>query len=177
MWRWEFWLAEWDYWCFFTSHINLKLLKSFFFVFKAFLFGSIKFGKSMKNTTACESEDYLSRMLTFQIFICKWMYTHVKFELAQKDIKWKIRLHPRGNHPKLDSYNFSLLVHKWITHKHSFKKFFFKHKWDHLCTVLLIVFSSSSFSWVHFIVRTDLSYSISLHVIVWICRILFCNFI
>lgn len=41
----------------------------------------------MKNTTACESEDYLSRMLTFQIFICKWMYTHVKFELAQKDIK------------------------------------------------------------------------------------------
>lgn len=29
-------------------------------VFKAFLFGSIKFGKSMKNTTACESEDYLS---------------------------------------------------------------------------------------------------------------------
>ena len=146
------------------------------FVFKVSLFGSVTFGKSMKTTTAWESENYLSRMLTYQIFICKWMYTHIKFELTQKDIKWKIKLHPRGNHPKLDdSYNFSTLVHKWVcmqkhthtfTHKHSFKKFFFKHKWDHLCTVLPIVFSSSSFSWVHFIVYTDLSYSISLYVIV-----------
>lgn len=72
---------------FYKSHKSKASEELFFFVFKAFLFGSIKFGKSMKNTTACESEDYLSRMLTFQIFICKWMYTHVKFELAQKDIK------------------------------------------------------------------------------------------
>ena len=39
---------------YFTSHINLKLLKCVcvFFVFKVSLFGSITFGKSMKTTTA-----------------------------------------------------------------------------------------------------------------------------
>ena len=87
-----------------------------FFFFKVFLLWSIKLGKPMKPTAAhWNKKNCLSWMLTFQIFICIHMYTHVKIKLAQKDIKWKIKLHPRGNHPKIDdSYNFSMLVHKWV---------------------------------------------------------------